>query len=116
MPPLPRPDSEKLKREPQSLECCRAWAYVIGLGVNEKVQNTGEPMPNFFLMCGLYGFLKFDFFFQILSPPPHPPHKGSTVFLNIGLTQTCIATAVTLPHMGTLLKLQEDDKKMQNNS
>ena len=23
------------------------WAYVIGLGVNEKVQNTGERMPIF---------------------------------------------------------------------
>ena len=50
--PLPGPDSEKLKREPQSLEFCRAEAYVIGfmgLGMNEKVQNTGVPMPNFFL-------------------------------------------------------------------
>ena len=35
--------------------------------------------------------------------------------LNIGLAQTCIATAVP-PHMGTLPQLQEDDKKMQNNS
>ena len=24
------------------------WAYVIGLEVNEKVQNTGEHMPSFF--------------------------------------------------------------------
>ena len=44
-----------------------------------------------------YGLYFLDFFFQILSPPPpppHPPHKGSAVFLNFGLTQTCIATAV----------------------
>ena len=46
--PLHRPDSEKSKRDLQSLECYRAGAYVIGLGVNEKVQNTGEPKPNFF--------------------------------------------------------------------
>ena len=40
--PLPKPDSEKLKRELQSLECCRAEANVIGFGVNEKEQNTGD--------------------------------------------------------------------------
>ena len=58
-------------------------AYVIGLGVNEKVQNTGEPSyAQFFLRCGLDFFPAF--FFQ----------KGSAVFLNIGLTQTCIAISV----------------------
>ena len=41
----------------------------------------------------------------------------SAVFLKIGLTQTCIATVVPHPpHMGTLPKFQEGDKKMQNNS
>ena len=45
---------------------------------------------------------------------------GSGFFLNIGLTQTCIAIAVlpppppTLPHMVNLPKHQEADKKMQN--
>ena len=41
---------------------------------------------------------------------------GSAVFLNIGVTQTCIAIDVPtpLPHMGTLPMHQEDDKKMQN--
>ena len=29
--------------------------HVIGLGVNENVQNTGEPMPIFF-RCGLNCF------------------------------------------------------------
>ena len=58
--------------------------------MNEKVQNTGEPMPNFFL--GVDSIVFLAFFFQILSPPP--PHKGSAVSLDIGLTQNCIATAV----------------------
>ena len=38
-------------------------AYVIGLGVNEKAQNTGEPMPNFFLGLGLIVCLFFQHFF-----------------------------------------------------
>ena len=42
---------------------------------------------------------------------------GSAVFfLNIGLTQTCIANDVPPPplsHMGTLPMHQEDDKEMQ---
>ena len=40
-------------------------------------------------------------FFQILRPPLSS-HKGSAVFLNIGLTQTCIAIAV--PRHGNLTK------------
>ena len=40
--------------------------HVIGLGMNEKVQNTGEPMPNFFLGVDLIVFPAF--FFIILSP------------------------------------------------
>ena len=40
--------------------------HVIWLGVNEKVQNTGEPMPNFFLGVDLIVFPAF--FFIILSP------------------------------------------------
>ena len=35
--------------------------HVIGLGVNEKVQNTGEPMPNFFLGVDLIVFPSFFF-------------------------------------------------------
>ena len=62
------------------------------VGVNEKVQHPGEPMPNFFLGVGSFVFFQ-HFFFQILSLPP-PPHVGSAVFLNIGLTQTCIAIDV----------------------
>ena len=55
-PPLSLPDSGKFKREPQSLKCCCAGAYLIGLGVNEKVQNTGVPMPNCFLGVGFIVF------------------------------------------------------------
>ena len=67
-------------------------------------------MPNFFLGVGL------GFFFSIFSnfKPPSPPHMGSAVFLNIGLTQTCIAVDMSPSHMGTLPKHQEDDKEMQN--
>ena len=66
-------------------------------------------MPNFFLVEGLIVFPAF--FFQILSPPL-PPNMGSAVFLNIGLTQTCIGNDV--PPMETVPKHQEDDKEMQN--
>ena len=31
-------------------------ARVVGLGANRKVQNTGEPMPNFFFRVGLSCF------------------------------------------------------------
>ena len=52
-------------------------------------------MPNFFLGVGLIVFF-LQHFFLILSPPPPPPptHMNSAVFLNIGLTQTCIANDV----------------------
>ena len=46
-----------------------------------KIRGT---YAQFFLRCGLYCFLAF-IFFQSLAPP-YPPHKGSAVFLNIGLT------------------------------
>ena len=86
-PTLPRPDP--------------CWAYVIGLGVNEKVQITGEPTPNFS-----------SIFFSNFKPPSS--HGLCCFFLNIGLTQTCIANDVPpLPHMGTLPMHQEDDKEMQ---
>ena len=72
-------------------------------------------VPNFFLDVDLIVFPAF--IFSNFKPLPPLPHKGSAVFLNIGLTQTCIAIAVPhLPHMGTLPKHQGDDKEMQTNS
>ena len=59
---------------------------LLGWGRMKKVQNTGEPMPNFFLGVDFIVF-PFLFFFNFKNPS----HKGSAVFLNIGLTQTCIA-------------------------
>ena len=60
---LPRPDSDKLKKKkPRLLPC---WAFVIGLGVNEKVQNTGETVPIF---LGNVLFL-FSIFFLSFKPP-----------------------------------------------
>ena len=102
--PLPRPDSEKLKRGSQSLGCCRSGPMLLGwceFKVNEKVQNTGEPMPYFFLRCGLYRFSSIFFKFQA-PPPPHPLHKGSAVSLDIGLIQNWIATAVSPPPLENL--------------
>ena len=64
-PTLPQPNSGKLKESPRLLPC---WAYVIGLG-DENVQNTGEPMPPFFLRCRLDCFFP-AFSFRILSPLP----------------------------------------------
>ena len=32
------------------------------MGVNKKVQNTGEPMPNFFFRLGLRFFMQGIFF------------------------------------------------------
>ena len=60
---LPSPDqtNKKLKREPQSLGCCRAGPMLLGWG-NEKVQNHGEPMPNFFSDVDLIVFPAFFFF------------------------------------------------------
>ena len=93
-PPLHRPATEKLKRELQSLECYPAGAYVIGSRVNEKVQNTGDYAQFFYK---LWALLFSSIFFQILSSPPPSPYKGSAVFLNIGLTQTCIKLLCLLP-------------------
>ena len=48
VPPSPPIRLGNLKRAPVPRLLPR-WAYVIGLGVNEKVQNTGEQMPSVFL-------------------------------------------------------------------
>ena len=77
------------------------------VGVNKKIQIQGNLCP-FFLGVDLIVFPPFTFF-QNLSPPL--THRGAAVFLNIGLTQTCIAIAP--PHMRTLPKQQVDDKAMQ---
>ena len=61
-------------------------------------------MPIVFLGVGLIVVVFFSIFFQILSPPL-PPHMGSAAFLNIGLTQTCIANDVpSCPSHGNLTK------------
>ena len=61
------------------------------VGVNKKVLNTGEPMStNCFFVFPAFIFSSF----KTLNPPPH---KGPAVFLNIGLTQTCIAIALPPP-------------------
>ena len=116
--PLPRPDSEKLKREPQSLECCRAGAYVFGLGVNEKVQNTGEHMPNFFLRCGLYCFLAF--FFSNFKPPPPSPSQGLFCFsehwADSYLHCNCCAPPPPPPTWKPYQSSKRTTHKMQNNS
>ena len=96
------------------------WGLCYWVGVNEKVQNTGILCP-IFLRCGLYCFLALIFFFQILSPPPPPPplslSQGLCCFsehwADSDVHCNCCAPS---PHMGTLSKIQEDDKKMQNNS
>ena len=44
-------------------------------------------MPVYFLGEDLVVGFFIAFFLQILDPPP--THKGSAVFLNIGLTHTC---------------------------
>ena len=67
-----------------------------------KIQGT---YAQFFLRCGLYCFLAF--FFQSLGPLS--PHKGSAVFLNIGLTPP--PPMLCPPTHGNLIK--EDDKKVQ---
>ena len=91
---------------PRLLLC---WVYVIGLGVYEKVQNTWEPMPNVFLGVDWIVFPAL-ICFQILSPHP-APHRGSAVFLNIGLTQTCIAKAVPPPPRPTMELYQSTKSK-----
>ena len=69
-------------------------------------------MPNFFVGVGL---IFFSIYFQILSP--HPPHMGSAVFLNIGLTQTCIAIGVPPPptHTHTHRNLTKAPRGRQGN-
>ena len=57
-------------------------------------------MPNFFLGVKLIVFPAF--IFSSFKPPP--THKGSAVFLNIELTQTCIANDVPSPPHGNLIK------------
>ena len=65
------------------------------VGVNKKVLTTGEPMPNFFLGMDLIAFLAF--LFSKFKPPPSRSQGLCCFFLNIGLTQTCIAIAVPPP-------------------
>ena len=83
-PPLPSTRLRETKKRAPVHRLLPCWAYVIGLGVNEKVQDTVEPMPNFFLGVDLFFFQAF--FSSKFKPPP--PHKGSAVFLNIELTHT----------------------------
>ena len=64
--PLPRPDSEKLKREPQSIGCCHAGPMLLGWGWMKKYKIQGNLYP-FFLRCGLYCF--FSIFFSNFKPP-----------------------------------------------
>ena len=91
--PLPDQIQRNLKESPRLLP---RWAYVIWLGWMKKIQNTGEPMPNFFLVG--VDFIVFLAFFSNFKPPI--PLTRALLFiwpLNIGLTQTCIATAVPPP-------------------
>ena len=90
MPPPPLTRLREIKKRAKVPRLLPRWVFVIGFGVNEKVQNTWEPMPFFSQV------LAFIFFLQILSPP-HLSHMGSAVFLDIGLTQTSIASAVPPP-------------------
>ena len=77
--------------------------------MNEKVQITGEPVPNVFLGVGLIVFPAF--FSSNFKPPPLPLIWALLLFLNIELTQTCIVIDVpSFPPPGN----QEDDKEMQN--
>ena len=70
----------------------------------KKYKIQGNLCPLFFLGVGLIVFFQ-HFFFQILSPPPLLPHMGFAVFLNIGLTEACIAIDVPpFPPNGNLTK------------
>ena len=61
-------------------------------------------MPTFFLGVGLIVFFS-AFFFSKFKPPPPLPHMGFAVFLNIGLTEACIAIDVPpFPPHGNLTK------------
>ena len=92
MPPPPTSLREIKKRAPvpRMLPC---WGLCYWVGVNEKVQNTGEPMPIF---SKVWALLFSSIFFQILSPPI-PLTRALLFFLNIGLTQTCIKLLCPLP-------------------
>ena len=62
-------------------------------------------MSTFFLGVGLIVF--FSAFFSNFKPPPPLPHMGFAVFLNIGLTEACIAIDVPpFPPHGNLTKTQ----------
>ena len=95
MPPSPN-QTQRIKKSPSPYRLLPCWAYVIGLGVNEKVQNTGELMPNFFLVVD---FIVVPAFFSsnFKTAPPILLTRALLFFLNIGLTQTCIAIAVPPP-------------------
>ena len=85
----PYPPPTRLREiKKRALGCCRGLCYWAR--GNEKVQNAGEPIPNF-LGVGLIVF-SIIYFSNFKAPPP--PHMGSAGFLNIGLTKTCIAIAV----------------------
>ena len=67
-----------------------------------KIQGT---YAHFFLRCGLDCFFSSIFFFKSKAPPPPLPHMGFAVFLNIGLTEACIAIDVPpFPPHGNLTK------------
>ena len=68
MPPPPT-RLENLKKRAPVPRLLTFWVYVFGLGENEKAQNTGEPMPNFFLRYGLYCFSTI-FFIKKIKPLP----------------------------------------------
>ena len=77
------------------------------VGVNEKVQITREPVPNVFLGVGL---IVFPAIFSSNFKPPSPSY-GLCFFLNIELTQTCIAIDVpSFPPPDN----QEYDKEIHN--
>ena len=76
-PPPPPTRLREIKKRLQSLECCHAGAYVIGLGVNEKVQSTGEPMPNFFSKVWA---LLFPSIFCFKFKAPHPLTRALLFF------------------------------------
>ena len=67
-----------------------------------KIQGS---YAHFFLRCGLDCFFPAFFFFKSKAPRPPLPHMGFAVFLNIGLTEACIAIDVPpFPPHGNLNK------------
>ena len=104
-PPLPQFRLREIKRAPVPRLLPR-WAYGIWLGVNEKVQNTGENMPSFFLRYGLEKKIK----------PPSSPSQGLCCFPEHWTDSDLHCNSCAPPHIGTFPKFLEDDKKMQNNS